>query len=141
MQHLEMRKAQDPQLQAQMEAHEAEVQAWIASHPVQKQSGTVVTIPCVVHVVYATASQNISDAQIYSQIDVLNIDFRRLNEDTSNTPDVFKGIAADIEFEFCMAARDPNGNPTNGITRTFTTETSFSTNDDVKFDASGGKNS
>ncbi|PCH98364.1 MAG: hypothetical protein COB85_01665 [Bacteroidetes bacterium] len=141
MRHLEMRLAQNPQLQTQMEVHETQMQSWIMNNPVQKKTGLVVTIPVVVHVVYNTVGQNISDAQILSQIDVLNIDFRRLNEDTTDTPDVFKGIAADVGFEFCMAARDPNGNPTDGITRTFTSETSFSTNDDVKFDASGGKNS
>ncbi|MEZ4893804.1 MAG: M43 family zinc metalloprotease [Saprospiraceae bacterium] len=101
---------------------------------------TVVTIPVVVHVVYYNSAQNISDAQILSQIDVLNDDFRRLNSDASNTPAGFLGVAADCEVNFCMAQQDPNGNATNGIVRKSTTVNGFSTNDNVKFNSSGGSN-
>ncbi|MBL4656646.1 MAG: hypothetical protein JKX73_01505, partial [Flavobacteriales bacterium] len=142
------RLAADPTLEAKMQAQEFDIQNWIAANPVAsstsasgKKIGTVVTIPVVVHVVYANATENVPDEQIFSQIEVLNEDFRRLNADTGDTPDVWKGIAADFEVEFCLAVRDPDGNPTTGITRTSTTETSFSTNDDVKFDATGGKDS
>ena len=48
-------------------------------------------------------------------------------------------VASDCEIEFCLAQKDPNGNSTTGITRTQTSETSFSTNDDVKYTNSGGK--
>jgi hypothetical protein len=81
----------------------------------------IITIPVVVHVIHdgdaVGQSENISDAQILSQINVLNTDYRRLNSDTTNTPSVFKPIAADTEIEFCLAQRDPNGNPTTGIVR------------------------
>jgi len=40
---------------------------------------------------------NISNAQIQSQIDVLNEDYRRLNADTINTPSEFQGVAADAK--------------------------------------------
>ena len=43
----------------------------------------VVTIPTVVHVVHHTAAENISDAQVRSQISVLNRDFRKKNPDRS----------------------------------------------------------
>lgn len=99
-----------------------------------------VTIPVVVHVVYNTTSQNISDAQVQSQIAVLNNDFRKLNADASLIPAAFQGLAADCEINFCLAAQDPNGNPTNGIVRKFTSVTSFSQNDAIKFDAQGGSN-
>lgn len=104
------------------------------------QDRTVVTIPVVVHVVYFNSTQNISDAQIMSQIDVLNADFRRTNADASNTPAVWQGIAADCEVNFCMAQQDPNGNATNGIRRVATTVNGFTTNDAVKFTAQGGDN-
>lgn len=100
----------------------------------------VVTIPVVVHVVYAESEQNISTAQIESQIRILNEDFRRLNADAVNTPMVFDPVAADIEIEFCLATIDPLGNPTDGITRTATDVPAFSfSDDDVKSSASGGK--
>ncbi len=99
----------------------------------------VITIPVVVHVVYNTTAQNISDAQIQSQIDVLNADFRRLNSDRTLVPAAFASLAADVEIQFCMARRDPSGNATTGITRTQTSVTGFSTNDGVKRASSGGK--
>lgn len=102
------------------------------------QERAVVTIPVVVHVVYFNSTQNISDAQIQSQIDVLNADFRRTNADAVNTPAVFQGIAADCEVNFCMALQDPSGNATNGIVRKSTTVNGFSTNDNMKFNSTGG---
>ncbi|MCB0560802.1 MAG: T9SS type A sorting domain-containing protein [Phaeodactylibacter sp.] len=101
-------------------------------------TGTIV-IPTVVHIVYRTSAENISDAQVQSQIDVLNEDFRRLNADAANTPSVFQGVAADAEIQFCLASVDPSGNATTGITRTVTTRTSFGTNDLVKSSSTGGK--
>ena len=100
----------------------------------------VITIPVVVHVVYKAAKENISDAQILSQIDVLNKDFRKLNTDINNTPAAFINSAADIEVQFCLAQVDPNGNPTTGIVRVPTTVGPFVGNDAVKFTAQGGDN-
>jgi len=53
----------------------------------------VITIPVVVHVVYNTSTQNISDAQINSQIMTLNQDFRRFNNDAIYTPSVWTSVA------------------------------------------------
>ncbi|NRA97122.1 MAG: zinc metalloprotease, partial [Planctomycetes bacterium] len=92
-----------------------------------------------VHVVYRTATQNISTAQVQSQIDVLNEDFRRrTNSNASATLSQFQGLAADTEIAFCLANQDPQGNPHSGITRTSTLISSFSNNDNVKFAATGG---
>jgi Pregnancy-associated plasma protein-A/Secretion system C-terminal sorting domain len=74
---------------------------------------TVVRIPVVVHVVWQNEFQNISDAQVQSQIDALNRDFRKRN--TINP--IFLRFAVDCEIEFCLARRDTNGNPTSGIER------------------------
>ena len=54
------------------------------------------------HVVHtgSTSENNISDEQILSQLSVLNEEFE------------------DSKIQFCLAVRDPDGNPTNGITRT-----------------------
>jgi Pregnancy-associated plasma protein-A/Repeat of unknown function (DUF346) len=98
----------------------------------------VARIPVVVHVVHNTAAQNISDAQVTSQIDVLNRDFRATNPDASTVPSVFAGLVADSRIEFFLATIDPAGNPTNGITRTSTTSTSFTFDDAVKSAATGG---
>ncbi|WP_328522454.1 M43 family zinc metalloprotease [Kribbella sp. NBC_00359] len=98
----------------------------------------IARIPCVVHVVWNTAAQNISQAQIDSQIDVLNRDYRATNPDTSIVPPVFSGLIADTRVEFFLATEDPNGNPTTGVTRTQTSTASFGTDDKVKSSATGG---
>jgi len=99
-------------------------------------NGTIVTIPVVFHIVYKTGAQNISEAQIQTQLDVLNDDFRRMNADADGT----WNQASDTEIEFCLATVDPNGNPTNGIQRRSTNKPSFSSNNNVKFNNKGGLN-
>ncbi|TAE30467.1 MAG: T9SS C-terminal target domain-containing protein [Cytophagales bacterium] len=82
-------------------------------------------IPVVVNVVHNTDVQNISDAQIRSQIDVLNEDFRRTNQDASQTPAVFS--AEDTRMQFYLACQDPNGVATTGIRRFRTNQVGFTT--------------
>jgi len=89
------------------------------------QRSGVTHIPIVVHVVWNTEEQNISDAQIHSQIDVLNRDFRRTNPDVEQVPEVWQGIAADSRIEFVLATTDADGNASEGITRTQTETASF----------------
>lgn len=84
---------------------------------------TVVTIPVVFHVIHSGQAEgtglNISAAQLQSQLNVLNECFRKRNADTSLIPNWFKGRDADMQIEFCLATRDPQGNPTSGITRNY----------------------
>ena len=138
MDHLNQLIQKDPNVSKRMMEFENRIQSIINEG--ESISRGVITIPVVVHVVYGTSTQNISEAQIQSQIDVLNEDFRRMNADAANTNSRWDGVAADVEIEFCLASTDPNGNPTNGITRTQTGTSSFSTNDYVKYSSYGGKN-
>lgn len=95
-------------------------------------------IKVVVHVVYNTPEQNVSVSQIKSQIAVLNRDFRAKNTDKSKVPAVWKGLVGDANIQFELATKDPDGKPTNGITRTKTTRTGgFASNDAVKGAAEG----
>src|SRR5215217_6389999 len=96
------------------------------------------TVPVVVHVVYKAAGQNLSDAQIKSQIDVLNEDFRKLNADAASVPPVFQPLHADTNIQFKLATKDIFGNNSTGITRTKTNKASFGINDSVKASATGG---
>ena len=102
---------------------------WITKKIVEKNSKPQImkvqaetrVIPVVVHVLHnGTAvgvQANISDAQILSQIRVLNEDFRRKNADAIRTPAEFLPVAADANIEFVLAKQDPNGLPTTGIVR------------------------
>ncbi|MBK5285862.1 MAG: T9SS type A sorting domain-containing protein [Bacteroidia bacterium] len=104
-----------------------------------KNSRDLITIPVVVHVIYRTNLENISDAQIQSQIDVLNEDFSRLNADTSISPTVWRDTAADTGIRFCLASRKPNGDWTNGIERRQNLNVmSWAPDDAMKFYNSGG---
>lgn len=82
---------------------------------------SVITIPVVFHIIHngepVGVGANISTAQILSQLDVLNEDFRRLNTDIYITPSAFRGASDDALIEFCLAQQDELGNPTNGIER------------------------
>ena len=138
MEHLQYMKIQDPKLENRISENENIIQHYISSHPNINSNRTIVTIPVVVHVVWHTTLQNISDAQVLSQIDVLNEDFSRTNADTINTPIIWQTIAANTQIQFCMAQRDPAGLPTNGIERRQTFNASFIDDDKVKYYALGG---
>jgi hypothetical protein len=91
----------------------------------RSQDEDIYYIPVVVHIVYNVPAENISDDQVLAQIEVLNEDFRRLNEDASETPSAFADAAADAFIQFQLASIDPDGNTTTGITRTETEITSW----------------
>lgn len=98
----------------------------------------VITIPVVIHILYNSSEQNISDAQIKSQIKALNDDFRRNNADAVNTPSVFRPFSADTRIEFCLAQVNPQGKSASGIIRKYTSVKGFYSDDAMKFTSSGG---
>ena len=115
--------------------NDAQFEAWLnplvtkykTTRNSSKIAATVITIPVVVHVVHSGqavgTAPNITDAQVESQITILNQDFRKMigtRGGASTNP-----VAADIEIEFVLAKQDPNGNPTNGIDRVAFTQTSW----------------
>jgi hypothetical protein len=97
-------------------------------------------IQVVVHVVYKTDAENISDAQVKSQISALNRDYRGRNKDKKKVPTVWAGLVTDARIQFALATKDSAGKPTNGITRTKTNADSFADDDRVKFAKQGGAN-
>jgi hypothetical protein len=101
-----------------------------------------VTFPVVVHVLYNKEDENISDAQIQSQIDALNRDFNKLNSDTLKSDHPFYPLVGNVNFHFELAKYDEKGNSTNGITRTKVSKVSWGDQDlkmdNVKFSSDGG---
>ncbi len=128
---------QDPGFRSRQAVLERSVARRMASGGAAKVTTT--TIPVVVHVVFNTAAENISDAQIKSQIAVLNRDYRATNVDKSKVPAPFKGLVASANIKFALATKDPKGKSTKGITRTKTARTEFGSNDSVKSVATGGQ--
>lgn len=103
---------------------DAQFEAWLSQKIAearlnQRTENEVYTIPVVFHVLFRSgnASENISAAQIQSQLDILNEDFGRYNPDTNNTPLAFRPVAANTGIQFCMAQRTPTGLPSTGINR------------------------
>lgn len=112
-----------------------EFEAWIApkiqeilqQRNISHGTDNVYSIPVVVHVIHNGdpygVQENIRDEQVLSQITVLNQDFRRM----LGTPGFnVNPVGADTEIEFCMAKRDPDGNPTTGINRVQRPENTWS---------------
>lgn len=101
-------------------------------------SANVIRIPVVVHVLYHQPGENISDAQVNKQIEILNQCFRRLNADTVNTPARFAGVAADCEIEFQLAISDSRRRNTTGIIRKYTPISLWQADDKMKYNSEMG---
>ena len=120
----------DPALASRMEAIE-EFTARYQQNPAAYRllSNGTIEIPVVVNVVYKTAAQNISAAQIQTQIDVLNKDFAATNSDINSVPIAFQGVkSGDIGVSFVL----------DTVIRLLTKKISFTTNDGVKKASGGG---
>jgi Pregnancy-associated plasma protein-A/Secretion system C-terminal sorting domain len=126
-----------PEMRQKMESIERETAQFALANRVQTRGGQI-TIPVVVHIVYRTGTENITNAQVQSQIDALNRDFNKQNTDISKVPTEFSSLTADCQIRFQLASRDPEANPTKGIVRYATTKTSWGANDDIKRPAKGG---
>lgn len=105
----------------------------------QRTKASTYQVPVVVHVIHngepVGTGVNIPDAQIQSQIDVLNEDYRRLNADTVNTPAEFQPVAGSMDIEFVLAKRTPEGLPTNGIVRVQGSKSEWQVNDNYELKA------
>lgn len=87
-----------------------------ATKPIEK--GVVYKIPVVFHVLHNNGPENITDEQILDALSIMNRDFRLLNQDANNVQAEFQGMPSDVEVEFLLATKAPNGQCFKGITRT-----------------------
>jgi hypothetical protein len=120
--------AADPSLRQRLEQLEAFTNRAIANNVVQRMAGTTIEIPVVVHVLYNTPEENISDAQIKSQIDVLNEDFNLRNPDRNQVPALFAGVAGNVGVKFVLSQ----------TIRKYSNKQSWPANDNMKFTQRGG---
>jgi hypothetical protein len=122
---LEAQLQADPTLAIRMNEIEAFTQKAILT---KRLVNGKIEIPVVVNVLYRTTSENISDTQIQSQIDVLNNDFNALNSDYNSVPSLFSGVKANVGITFVL----------DQVVRKSTTKTSWGTNDAMKKTNRGG---
>jgi hypothetical protein len=106
----------------------------------QRNNNTTLTVSVVVHIVLpADIINNVTDAQVQSQIDVLNTDFAGLNADSTRIPTAFKSRFGKGKIRFCLAKRTPDGQSTNGIVRVSSTiKSNPGLTDPVKYTSFGG---
>jgi PKD repeat protein len=83
----------------------------------------LIIIPVVFHVVHDYGVENVSIDLIKAAIETINEDYRALNSEISMVIPEFKDIVADCKIEFRLAKLDPEGNCTEGVTRTHSLET------------------
>lgn len=127
----------DPSLKKRMEEIELKMIQYQSKHKLSSDTGKIITIPVVVHIIYNNQEENISDQRINDAMTVLYQDFRKVQGTSGfNTT---HPLANDSQIEFALASCDPDGNPTTGITRTASNQTVFApTANDMKFSNSGG---
>lgn len=121
---------QNPQKKAQYYLMQQAAKSSVEK-PKNTTSGNRLIIPVVVHIIHNFGVENVSDNQVEGAIRVLNEDFQRKSPDTGQISAFFKPLLADVDVEFRLAKRDPNGNCTKGITRTVSALTAIA-DDNVK---------
>jgi Pregnancy-associated plasma protein-A len=128
---LAQKMREDPTLEDRMKEIEDHCDKFIKNNKNGRVGATgTLVIPVVVNVLYNTAAQNISQAQIQSQIDVLNKDFSGTNTDKNLVPSAFTSRFSNMEIQFTLSS----------VVRKQTTKTSWGTNDAMKSTATGGLN-
>jgi PKD repeat protein len=105
----------DPSIWIQQEQLSRFVKEWVANHEADLRDEELYVIPIVFHVIHDYGYENLSDDQVKDAVRILNEDFRKLNADTSQIVEAFKGIAGDSKIEFRLANKAPDGSCTNGI--------------------------
>lgn len=132
MEVLEAQLAADPGMRARMDQIEKLTKQAIENGETNRLlAGGVIEIPVVVNVLYRTAAENVSTAQIQSQIDVLNKDFAATNTDINNTPALFQPVlAGNTNIRFVLT----------NVVRKSTKKRSWGTNDAMKLSSQGGIN-
>ncbi len=121
--------AADPTLAIRHEEIERFIEQY--QQTVHDRAGFPLVIPVVVNVLYKTNAQNISLAQIQSQIDVLNADFAATNADYGNTPALFQPVlSGSTGISFTLQS----------VVRKSTNKTSWGLNDQMKKSSTGGIN-
>jgi len=106
----------DPAAIAAIAQAKAELSDWTEGF--SEGARSTYTLPVVFHIIHQYGSENISDEQVFDAMRVLNEDFNKENPDWDNVVSQFLPLVADVDIEFKLAKKDPQGNCTKGITRT-----------------------
>ncbi len=129
MELLQQQLQEDPSLQARMNQIEQNLEISQNLMKLGRLVNGVYEIPVWVNVLYRTTAENVSAAQIQSQIDVLNEDYGGTNADNTLVPSTFSGLkAGNCNIRFVL----------QGVTRKSTTKSSWRTDNSMKVASKGG---
>ncbi|MDP2176463.1 MAG: M43 family zinc metalloprotease [Bacteroidota bacterium] len=139
MEYLKKQIENDPQVGKKLDQYEEQVRLKLlqqSNSSKREIKDSIIYIPVVVHILYKRSEENVPDSVVFEQINMLNRDFSGLN---ANSMGAFSNsLKSNTKIRFCLAAKMPNGTPTNGIERRETTRDSFTPNNDVKRYLNGG---
>jgi hypothetical protein len=136
MDYLQKQIAADPSIKTAMDNLELWTDNWIKNNP-NYDAKTAITIPVVVHIIYSTTAQNISDSRVVEQINASNTDF--LGQNAHSMGSFSTTLKANANIQFCLAQRKPDGTATNGIESRQTTHANFgAANNDERHTSTGG---
>lgn len=102
----------DPLQQHKLEAINEQLASYLTQHPRTVQGSGPLIVPVVFHVIHQNGPENVSDS-------VLQAELLALNQYFSNSGPFYDPNGVDVGIQFCLASVDPYGNPTNGITRDY----------------------
>ncbi len=112
---------ENPEYARQLQQFKEEIIPQLSQQQDSRMSSGIIYVPVVVHVIHngedIGTGANLSADQIQAQIDILNQDFAGENPNFANTPAQWQGDIGNPQIQFCLASLDPNGDATEGITR------------------------
>lgn len=101
----------------------------------------IMTIPIIFHILYSDLTNKVSEAQVLSQLDALNRDFRNKAKREKNKVKAnqkLDALAVDAEIEFCLANVSHIKSLSTPIHYVATNVKAFSSDQAVKFTNKGG---
>ncbi len=107
------------------------------NHSSNFNNRSLINIQVVIHNLWNSTDEIISDLRILKQIESLNNDFNGNIEDKSLIPTVFKPIFATSSIQFCIASKMEHGENKIGIIRKRTNSKEFDINN-IYYDSLGG---
>lgn len=122
--------AQHPEKRTLADELNREAETYTEEHYGQR-NGNVRVIPVVFHIIHDYGSENLSKEELEYVIERGNEEFRRENIPVTSIAEDFQSVFADCEIEFRLARLDPDGNCTDGITRTVS-DLTYSAGENVK---------
>jgi len=119
---------ENPEMESIIRADEKQLEEFTQQFISLKKDDDTLIIPVVFHIIHMNGSENISNDVVHESIARLNIDFQAENEDLEDVVEEFQGLIPITNILFRLATKDPEGNCSSGITRTFSPLTNVGDN-------------